>query len=182
MVYSDYGALVDLIKRYPDGKVYYSWAREFFIDDRHIRLLNSHGYPMPFVGYAIVKRGLFTTTHNSFFEPSEVNPGEYIFFPDVAKYHYGWITDFDKQVAKHVRNVKSGLWGDRGEDILKGKEMGLWVWAITHVNNYSKEVAFEYASHEAHPLKDIAFDYLKGFDQAVKDFKKKFKKDYYEAV
>lgn len=180
--YDDYELLCKTINDYPDGKVYYCLCREFWIDTKHVRLVDQSGYPLPLVGNVIFRRDLFTTKEPGLFVNHLVEPDEYIYLQDVHKYHYGWVTDFDRQVAKHVRNVKSGLWGEYGESILNGGEQVLDAWAITHIVNYKKDVAFPYAGNALHPFSQLEFNYLDGFDTVLSAFRKKYKKDYYDCV
>lgn len=180
-VYRDYKHVVDTIRRFPDGKVYYCFSREFFIDTEHVRLINE-GYPLPQVGYVIVKKKVFTTKNYTFFVHELVEPDERIYLQDVAKFHYGWVTDYKKQVAKHIRNVKNGGWGEYGENILAGGEQTLETWAIMHTSEYANEVVFPYAGNEGHPFDSLEFSYRDNFDEVLADFRNKYGKNYYDCV
>ncbi len=52
------------------------------------------------------------------------------------KFHLGWIRPFEEQVAKHVRNVKQGRWGEPGEELMAGGEGKLEQWAIQETMGY----------------------------------------------
>ena len=52
------------------------------------------------------------------------------------KFHLGWIRPFGKQVAKHVRNVKQGRWGEFGEGLMAGGERKLEQWGIQEAMGY----------------------------------------------
>jgi len=181
-VYSDYELLVNTIKEHPDGKVFYCFLTEFFLDTKHIRLIMTADYPAPQVGYGIFPKKLFTTKEATWYATSMVEPIDYIFLQDIRKFHYGWITDFDAQIAKHIRNVKSGWWAEYGEKILSAGEQTIDAWAITHVIHYEKEGVFVYAGNEYHPFHQIEFDYRNNFEKVMMEFKKKYKKDYYECI
>lgn len=179
-VYGDYEQLVNEIRNFPDGKVYYCHVREFFIDTKHLRLTPTAGFPQPFIGYVAMKKDIFIAEQPAYFDVEKVK-NDFIFMPDIAKYHYGWITDFDTQVRKHCRSVKRGLWGEYGESILSGGEKGLETWAITHIINYAKEVTFPYAGKPG-PFDEMKFSYLNSFDEVMKKFREKYGEDYYDCV
>jgi hypothetical protein len=157
-------------------------AREFFIDIEHVRLVNQGGYALPLVGHVIFKKNLFTTQEPALFAANLVEPQEYIYLQDIFKYHYGWLTDFDVQVRKHIRNVKAGGWGEYGDSILAGGEKTLEAWAITHVLNYKKEIAFCYAGNTRHPFSRLDFSYLNNFDKVLAQFRHTHSQDYYDCV
>jgi len=180
-VYSDYELLVNTVKKC-SGKVFYCFLTEFFLDMQHCRMMMTGDYPMPQIGYGIFPKKLFTTKESTWFAKSLVEPVDYIFLQDIRKYHYGWVTDFDKQIAKHIRNVKSGWWREYGEKILSAGEQTIEVWAITHVIHYEKEGIFVYAGSEHHPFHQLQFDYRTNFEKVTMEFKKKYKKDYYECI
>jgi len=181
-VYSDYEALMAIIKDFPDGKVYYSFVQEFFIDTNHVRLVSRDGYPLPQVGQVIVDKKVFDPTEPALFNWRALKPNEFIYMPDISKFHYGWVTDFKKQVQKHIRNLLSGGWGEYGEEILKGDACAIDTWAITHVSNYTKEIIFPYTGTPHHPFSQFDFSYLDNFDKVMESFKKKHKKDYLECI
>lgn len=181
-VYSDYEELVNTIKEHPKGKVFYCFLTEFFLNTERIRLINDGDYPRPQVGYGIFPKKLFTTKEHTWFAKSLVEPEDYIFMQDLHKYHYGWVTPFPKQVEKHIRNVRSGLWLEYGDKILSGGEQTLETWAITHILNYEKEIVFTYAANKYHPYQSLDFDYKDDFDKVLMDFKKKYRKDYYDVM
>lgn len=182
-VFGDYEMLVETIKEHPEGKVFYCFLTEFFIDCSHVRMINIPDFPMPQISCGIFQKRLFTTKEHTWFARSLVEPVDYIFLQDVHKYHYGWVTDFDKQVAKHIRNVRSGGWLEYGERILSSGEQALETWAITHILSYTKEIVFPYAVAKGfHPLHCLEFNYREKFDKVVMDFKAKYKKDYYDCI
>jgi len=181
-VYSDYEILVNTVKECPEGKVFYCFLTEFFRDTEHVRMIMTDDFPAPQVGYGIFQKKLFTVKESSWYAKSLVEPIDYIFLQDIRKYHYGWVTDFDKQVAKHIRHVRSGWWAEYGEKILSAGEQTLETWAITHVIHYEKEGVFVYASSEHHPFHQLQFDYRTNFEKVTMDFKKKYKKDYYDCI
>ena len=182
-VYSDYGMLVEALRSSPDAKVWYCPSIEFFIDTSHIRLvMQDGGFPLPQMGYTIVARDVFSENEPAYFKSAKVKPGEMVYLYDVVKYHYGWITDFDVQVRKHVRNVKAGWWGEYGESILKGGEGGIEAWAIAHVLNYTREIVFPYVSLNPHPLKTLEFDRPNNFDAVFEQFKEKYGVSFYDCL
>lgn len=183
-VYSDYGMLAETIRSSsPEEKVWYCPSIEFFLDTSHIRLvMQEGGFPLPQIGYIIVARDVFSEQEPAYFKSAQVDPREMVYLHDMVKYHYGWITDFDVQVRKHVRNVKAGWWGEYGESLLKGGEKALEVWAITHILNYTKEIVFPYASLNPHPLKSLEFNRLNNFDRVLEQFQEKYGVDYYNCL
>lgn len=181
-VFENYETLCFTIKKHPEGKVFYYFLTEFFIDCSHVRMIVTSDFPMPQIGCGIFQKRLFTTKEHTWFAKSLVESGDYVFLQDIKKYHYGWVADFDKQVAKHIRNVKNGGWLEYGEKILASGEQTLETWAITHVLSYSQEIVFPYTSTTHHPLHRIEFDYKNNFDKVLMDFKKKYKKDYYDCI
>lgn len=181
-VYSDYELLCNTIKEFPSGKVFYCFLTEFFLDTKHVRMIMTGEYPMPQGGYGIFQKNLFTVKEHAWYARSLVEPVDYIFLQDIRKYHYGWITDFDRQIAKHIRHVKSGWWGDYGEKILSAGEQTLDAWAIIHVLHYEKEGVFIYAGNGQHPFHTVSFSYITNSDRVLADFKKKYKKDYHDCI
>lgn len=181
-VFEDYEALIGTIREHPSGRVFYYFLTEFFIDCSHVRMIMTPDFPMPQIGCGVFQKRLFTTKEHTWFAESLVEPTDYVFLQDIRKYHYGWITDFDKQVAKHIRNVRNGGWLEYGEKILSSGEQTLETWAITHVLSYTKEIVFPYAAGGFHPLHKLDFDYKNNFDKVLQDFKKKYKKDYYDCI
>lgn len=181
-IYDDYELLCQTIKEHPEGKVFYCFVTEFFKDMAHIRLMYDAEYPRPQVGYGIFPKVLFTTQENAYFARNLVEAHDYVFLQDLRKFHYGWMTDFDKQVAKHIRNVRSGGWGEYGEAILKGGECALETWAITHILTYERNPVFSYAGNKYHPLYRLDFDYRNKFDRVLNAFQEKYDKSYYDCI
>ncbi len=182
-VYSDYGMLAETLRSSPDGKVWYCPLTEFFLDTDHIRLvMQDDGLPLPQMGYTIVAKNVFSEQEPAYFRRAKVEPGEMVYLYGIVKYHYGWITDFDVQVRRHVQNVCAGWWGEYGESICKGGPRGIEAWAITHVLSYTKEIIFPYVSLNPHPLKTLEFNRLNNFDDVLEQFKQKHGVDYYDCL
>ena len=181
-VYNDYELLVNTLREFPDGKVFYCFLTEFFLDTQHCRMMMTGDYPSPQVGYGIFQKKLFTTKEYTWFARSLVDSSDFIFLQDIRKYHYGWITDFDKQVAKHIRNVRSGGWQEYGEKILSAGEQRMETWAFSHIFHYPQQPIFVYAGSPNHPLHNIQFNYLENSDEVLQEFKKKYNKDYYDCI
>lgn len=179
-LFVDYGYIAEILEN-ADGSVYYTYTREFFIDTQHIRLTPQNSYALPLVGYAIFETSLFDVEQPAFFKSDDVAMSNFVFLPDAARFHYGWVRDFPRQVARQKRNVKAGLWHEYGEQILQAGDEALDVWAITHVTHYAEEVAFPYVGVD-HPLGELTFDYLEGFEEVLNEFSNNYGKTYYEAT
>jgi len=180
-IYGDYESLVETINRCPNGKVYYCFAREFFIDTTWVRLIPSP-YPLPLVGPVIFRRRLFAPEGNAFYDENLIDQREYVYLQDEKKFHYGWVSSCGKQVAKHVRNVKSGHWGEQGEQLLDRGQDVLDAWAIMHVSNYAQEIVFPYIADGGHPFDSLEFSYMDDFDSVLAEFQEKHGKSYIDCI
>lgn len=180
-IYNDYKLLSAKLKKL-EGDIFYCHTTEFFIDTNHLRMTPRDGFPFPSIGYPIISRSKFASEEAAYFKNAEIQLSNFVLLHGIMKFHYGWITDFDRQVRKHIRNIKTGLWGEYGEQLLKGGDKAIETWAITHVLNYTKEIVFPYSDNGYHPLKNLEFLYHAEFDKVLMNFKKKHGEDYYDCI
>lgn len=180
MIYTaeDMGRMVDALDRYRDKRIIMCPFIEFWLDQKHIRMYGGHAmeawYPVPaisdipFLSMDLIEKyvdGPHLPIHNKRQE-------DFLYVPYAYRYHYGWITGFDCQVKKQIRNMTMGAWGETGEPILATGEQGVAKWAINHVLGYANEpCSFDYCGKPP-----IAGDYhwLKNYDATIAEYEAKY--------
>jgi len=181
MIYTHDGMarMVDAVNRYPDKKIIYCLFAEFWKDERYIRLYRGNAmeawYPvmaisdMPIVSMDIIDKyidGPHLHLNRSLVPGSQESNDAFLYVPNVYRYHYGWISGFDKQVEKHIRNMTMGAWASNPEmDIRDKGDMEIAKWAINHVIGYKGEQCyFDYCGEI--PLRK-RFSYLDRHDETI---------------
>jgi len=129
--------------RSDDGvRVYFANTIEFWIDSAHIRMYSAPEslsiMSLPQEAVAVAREAQPVANQHGSLEVSFTKPEQQAFIANTTKYHLGWIRPFDAQVAKHIRHVRQGRWGDQGDLWLKGSEQKLEQWALLHVLSYKK--------------------------------------------
>ncbi len=104
-----------------------------------------------------------------------------IFLPNTMRYHFGWIRPFGQQVAKHVRHIQEGAWGDLGKDVRALDDEGIEVWAIQHVLRYKNSDSIRIPELIT-DLQVPDMKYLDGFSDFQKDFEKRTGKEFYVGI
>lgn len=177
MIYteSDFEQITDIVRHYKDKRIIYCLFVEFWMNQNYVRLYGGHAmeawFPVlaisdiPFIDMSLVEE---------YFDGPNLRIGSYVnddflFVPNVFRYHYGWVSGFDTQVRKHIRNVTMGAWGEAGEPILALGEAGIANWAIHHVLDYPKaQCGFTYCGIK--PL-NINPTYLDGYEEVITKYK-----------
>lgn len=182
IVYDDYQRLIESVNSIPKAKMFYSPLIEFFIDTNHLRLNPEGDFPRPFIGYPIIRKDVLDLDYPTLFNPFKIDLPDKVYLHDILKYHYGWVRPFDIQMRRHIRNVKSGLWGEYGDSILFGEEKNIETWAIAHVLTYKKEICFCYTGNSQHPINSVEFSPLQGLEEVLQNFREKYGVDYYDSI
>lgn len=188
MIYTNEGMskMVDAIRRFPEKKIIYCLFIEFWLNQQRIRLYGGHAmeewFPVPaisdipFVSIDIINE--YKDGPHLILKEYENN--DFLFITDAFRYHYGWISGFDKQIAKHVRNITMGAWGEYGESIKIKGDKAIVTWAINHVLNYPNEsCGFDYSGHI--PL-NLTLSYLDNYDKTIEFYENQYGQDFWKAT
>jgi len=144
MIYTepDILKIIESINKFPDKRIIYCPFVEFWLDQTKIRLYGGHAmeawFPVlaisdiPFVSMELVCH--YSDGPN--LKIKEHIHDDFMFIPNVFRYHYGWISGFSGQVKKHIRNMTMGAWGESGKEIILSGDAGIAKWAINHVLSY----------------------------------------------
>lgn len=177
MIYTekDLITIIEAINKYPDKRIIYCFFVEFWLDQSNIRMYGGHAmeawFPVlaisdiPFVSMDLVS--------NYFSGPNlkihDYTNNDFMFIPNVFRYHYGWISGFSGQVRKHIRNMSMGAWGEAGKPILETGDKGIAKWAINHVLDYKNNpCGFVYTGN---PPINTNITYLDGYDAVIDNYK-----------
>jgi glycosyltransferase involved in cell wall biosynthesis len=180
MIYTNEGMarMVDAVDRFRDKKVYYCLFIEFWKDTEQIRLYGGHAmeawYPVPAISdIPMMSMDIVEKYQDGpHLVIKELQQPDYLFVPGAFRYHYGWILGFDTQVAKHIRNMSMGAWGEHGEAIVASGEAGIAKWAINHVLGYAKEpCGFDYSGELPFPER---ISYLDRYDETIAFYESKY--------
>ena len=180
MIYTndDISRLFDAIDRFRDKKIFYCVFIEFWLDQHHIRMYKNRFMEEWFYGPAIgdvpvIAMDLIDSYVNGPHLPlvRVEAASDFLFVPHAYRYHYGWITGFDGQVRKHIRNMSMGSWAGSDLDIRSKGELEIAKWAINHVLQYPTfPCSFDYPG--AIPLREN-YTYFDNYDETIK---------YYEGI
>lgn len=153
MIYteSDMLKMIEAMERFPDKRIIYCPFVEFWLDQKHIRLYT--GYCMEawlpvcansdvnFLSMDIV--GGYQDGPHMQLMPFTWQ--DFLYVPYAFRYHYGWVSGFDRQVEKHIRIMTMGGWGEVFKEIRLGGERHIAAWAIKHTLSYpDMSCAFPY--------------------------------------
>jgi len=180
MIYTngDMARLFDAVDKFRDKKIFFCVFIEFWLDQRHIRMYKNQFMEEWFYGPAIsdipiVSRELINEYEGGPSLPlaRTVAPPDFLFVPSAYRYHYGWVTGFDGQVRKHIRNMSMGAW--EGElDIRHLGEKAIAKWAINHVLSYpDMTCCFDYCGDV--PLREN-LSYLDRHDETIEFYESKY--------
>lgn len=98
-------------------------------------------------------------------------------------YHLGWIRPFASQVAKHIRHVYNGSWGETGFKLMQLGEDAIEAWAIHHVLNYNIEDGSEIAGVPASLTEVFAeWSYKTGLEDFQKVYAAKHDGEFYTTL
>jgi len=183
MIYTDQDLqrIFEIINKYPEKRIIYCLFVEFWLDTSQIRLYSGNAmeawYPvLPISDIPFVSMDLVSHYFNG---PSlsikDYTNKDFMFMPNVFRYHYGWISGFDRQVFRHIRNMTMGSWGESGKDILALGEKGIARWAIKHVLNYPNDpCGFVYTGKV--PI-NKNFSYKDGYEETIAKYKAQYGED-----
>lgn len=155
---------------------------EFWVDMKHIRVDSMDtGYDIlstPSSNYKVIA---VNSECDKFFDENgtlqieDVEFDKVLYVSQAAVFHFGWIRPFKQQVAKHIRHIKMGAWGEEGAKLARGPHKDLEKWAIRHALTYRDCQYLEFYGKLpdcAEGLGDIRFDY--GCNAVITDFEKKY--------
>lgn len=180
MIYTAEGMakMVSAMDRFRDKKIFYCLMVEFWLDQEHVRMYKGHAMEAWFPVMAISDIPFMATDMVEKYysgpkmELKQDKDEHFLFVPGVFRYHYGWITGFDFQVAKHIRNMSMGAWEEHGEEIKQSGEEGIAKWAIKHVINYAEtKCSYDYCGYK--PLWGN-YSYLARYDETIAKYEKKY--------
>lgn len=174
-------AFVDVIRSDEDHKIFFTSTIEFWQDMRYVRLYSADEDPLV-VSSGILQSVAITNDVKPYYDDygnlviSDVDPLDRLLFPDVIKYHLGWIRDFKKQVDKHIMHVKQRRWGEHGDKLLSDGEMALEQWAILHVLNYPQIPSVDFGGIIPDVLKEHTdMKYNIGYSDIISNFEDRYK-------
>jgi hypothetical protein len=187
MVFSGLSELRSLVQNAGGAWSLHCRMLEFWLDARHLRV-NGNGV----VGVT----SLLAMSRDSINpEPTQDKPffaevtedcwqeGRALYALGITKYHLGWIRPFRSQVAKHVRHIREGAWGEIGEDLLKLGNRAVEAWAVHHVLRYkdSGSVILTGLADNI-PAEYREWGCLAGFDDFRADYAERYSEDFYVGI
>ena len=163
------------------NRIYYYFFIEFWRDHKHIRCYGGHAmearFPVLAVGDIpiLAKELIEGYTNGPHIIVSKYTNKDFHFIPQVFRYHFGWISGFEKQVMKHYRNIRMGQWKEAGEELMKLSDGQLTNWAVHHVLDYAtNDCGFDYCGTYPIPVK---LSYLDGYDETIAKYKTMYGND-----
>jgi len=184
MIYtdSDITKMVNAVKTYPDKRIIYCPFVEFWLDQTQIRLYGGHAmeawFPVlaisdiPFVALDLIAE----YRDGPHLILKEYTYKDFLFVPNAFRYHYGWVSGFQTQVNKHIRNITMGAWAEQGDEIMKGGPKGVAKWAVKHVLSYP-DMNCGYTFAGTPPI-NTKFTYLDGANESILEYKAKYGGDF----
>jgi len=188
MIYDkkDIEMLCNAVRTFPERKVFYCLFIEFWLDEEHVRLYGggegtlNEWFKLPVIGdVPIISMELRPYFHHGpHLDLAEVTSEDYLFLPHAFRYHYGWISGFEAQVEKHIRNITMGAWGEPMEHVRQAGDMAIAAWAIRHVMGYKDDAcSFPYIGDPPGVMNGTQFTYMLGYDDAMEMYLKKYGKE-----
>jgi glycosyltransferase involved in cell wall biosynthesis len=180
MVFHNLGLLRRIIDEETAGKIFFCSTLEFWLDKENLRLYSADGntplsVPAPILEVAAVDRSL---------QPSFDENGKLMLagalsehrceVPQTFKFHMGWVRPFAQQVAKHLRHVRQGHWGEHGDKLLARGEKAMEAWAITHVLSYPQIFSIRYGGQLPEELDGLEVNYNTGYKEVLDNYEKKY--------
>lgn len=104
-----------------------------------------------------------------------------IFLHNSSRYHFGWIRPFGQQIAKHVRHIKEGAWGDLGKEVNKLGDRAIEAWAIHHVLRYDRSSKVQ-VSNLAGTISLSEMNYLDGYKEYQKEYEERYNEDFFVGI
>ena len=187
MIYTEADMLkmIGAMEQFPEKRIIYCPFVEFWLDQRHIRL-----YPggcmenwlpvcansdVNFLSMDIVG-GYLDGPKGIRFMPYTWQ--DFLYVPYAFRYHYGWVSGFERQVEKHIRIMTMGGWGEVFKEVKEGGERHIAAWAIKHTLSYpDMPCAFPYCGEA--PI-DKEFRYDDGKDETLAGYEKKYGKAFWK--
>jgi glycosyltransferase involved in cell wall biosynthesis len=191
MIYDeeDMARLREAVDKYSDKKIFFCFFLEFWLNINHLRLYRAPEsfnawFPVPQIGdIPILSMELELYYENGpclHFNHSLLTNYDFLYIHKVTRFHYGWITPFEKQVAKHVRNIKQGEWAEHGEQLKAKGEAAIYAWAVNHVLSYEGlDCKYVYTGMQPKQLQDREFSYLDGYEETIVKYEDKFGKNFW---
>jgi len=167
MIYTveDMARMVSAVDKYRNRKIFYCFMGEFWLDCEHIRMYKGHAMEAWFPVMAMSDINFLSMDmFDGYYEGPKMRLKQdenehFLFVPNAFRYHYGWVTGFDYQVAKHIRNMSMGAWEDHGKEIVAQGDKGIAKWAINHVLEYpNMQCAYDYCGKLPIPHNYTCFD------------------------
>ena len=162
-----------------DAPIYHIPSLEFWLDTGHVRLSDGKAHSMALFA---VSKDLEPTYGNDGFTVGAEIKKETVWCIGSARYHLGWIRPFSRQVAKHIRNLKTGGWGDIGEKVLALGERGVEAWAIHHVLRYGNGPHKEILPILELPEQLCDMQCTDGLPEYVAQYKERTGQDFYLGI
>lgn len=161
-------------------KVFFCTALEFWCDINHLRLQDDNTASLTMQSSAVSAMAIDLSLKPHYGEDFQLQTDRIVapdrkIFPQVFKFHLGFIRPFAQQVEKHIRHIRQHRWGDIGEKLMRGAERGLAQWAILHVLGYSDMPKIAWAGAmpgELQECKNMTYNY--GAQEVIA----KFESDY----
>ena len=187
MIYAETDMLkmIEAMERFPDAKIIYCPFVEFWIDQKHIRLYTDSclesclpvcaNSDVNFLSMDIVV-GYFDGSKGMQIMPYTWQ--DFLYVPYAFRYHYGWVSGFDREVEKHIRAMILGCWEETFKEVKEGGERHIAAWAIKHTLSYPDiPCAFPYCG-EVPIAKEFSYDDRK--DETLAMYEEKYGKQFWE--
>ena len=162
-----------------EEQVYHIPSVQFWLDTNHVRLDDGKAHSVDL--FAVAKDCVPTYGSDGFVATAAVS--DIIWSVGTTRYHLGWVRPFTRQIAKHMRNIKSGAWGEIGEKVAELGESAIEAWAIHHILRYGN------IDHRPIlPLADTIPDQVRtmtctdGLDEYIIGYKERIGKDFYLGI
>lgn len=186
MIYTEADMLkmIEAMEQFPEKRIIYCPFVEFWLDQKHIRLYTGccmeawlpvcANSDVNFLSMDIV--GGFQDGPHTQFKPYTWQ--DFLYVPYAFRYHYGWVSGFERQVEKHIRIMTMGGWGEVFKEVKEGGERHIAAWAIKHTLSYpDMPCAFPYCGEV--PI-DKEFNYDNRKNETLAMYEGKYGKEFWQ--
>ena len=186
MIYTETDMLkmIEAMAQFPEARIIYCPFVEFWLDQKHIRLYTEScleawlpvcaNSDINFLSMDIVdgyQKGPFGVQ----FKPYTWQ--DFLYVPYAFRYHYGWVSGFDREVERHIRAMTVGAWGETLKEVKEGGERQIAAWALKHTLSYpDMPCAFPYCGEV--PI-DKEFRYDDRKDETLAWYEGKYGKEFW---
>lgn len=167
--------------------IVYGQLVDFWMDLHHIRprftgalmgqptTANTSFYARHLKLYHSMTEGDGDLGHAVRFDHSLVDRRKVAYVPKYVRWHLGWVRPYEKQIKKHLRNIRRGGWGEFGEKLMERGDRAVVAWALDHVMSYPEHDFYcDFVGKRPWALVDSEYSYLEGADAALKKYAEQY--------